>query len=132
MNAHTDRSFLILNTVDSTNNYAMGIIDEGLAEHGFTVMALEQTSGKGRQGKAWISEPGKNIMCSIILSADQLRIQDQFKFLATIALTCAEFIKGVSTNSSIKIKWPNDLFINDRKAGGILIENKILGSSWYR
>lgn len=131
MNTHTDSPFIILDTVDSTNNYAMGIIDVGLAEHGFTVMALEQSHGRGRQGKTWTSPPGENIMLSIILSAEQLNIQQQFMFTAVIALACAAVIgKVLTTKSSVKIKWPNDLFINDRKAGGILIENKILGSTW--
>lgn len=131
MNARTDSPFIILDTVDSTNNYAMGIIDVGLAEHGFTVMALEQTQGKGRQGKTWLSPPKQNLMFSIIISADKLNIQQQFKFTAAIALTCASFIsKNLTTSIAVKIKWPNDIFINDRKAGGILIENKILGASW--
>jgi BirA family biotin operon repressor/biotin-[acetyl-CoA-carboxylase] ligase len=109
----------------------MGIIDVGLAEHGFTVMALEQTGGKGRQGKTWTSPPAQNLMFSIIISADELNIQQQFKFTAAVALTCASFIGNIlTTPTTVKIKWPNDLFINDRKAGGILIENKILGSSW--
>ncbi len=131
MNAHTERPFIILETVDSTNNYAMGIIDVGLAEHGFTVMALEQSQGKGRQGKTWLSAAGENMMCTIILSTEQLNIQQQFKFTATIAIVCATVIgKVLTTSSAFKIKWPNDLFINDRKAGGILIENKILGLTW--
>ncbi|MEO7802146.1 MAG: biotin--[acetyl-CoA-carboxylase] ligase [Ginsengibacter sp.] len=131
MNAHTDSPFIILETVDSTNNYAMGIIDVGLAEHGFTVMALEQTGGKGRQGKTWLSPAGQNLMFSIIMSTDKLTIQQQFKFTAAIALACVSFIRNLLTTiTKFKVKWPNDIFINDRKAGGILIENKIQGSTW--
>jgi BirA family biotin operon repressor/biotin-[acetyl-CoA-carboxylase] ligase len=70
-------------------------------------------------------------MCSIIVPADELNIHNQFKLVASVALACTAFIKiFLPVESSIKIKWPNDIYISDRKAGGILIENKIIGSKW--
>ena len=65
--ASASNSLIILNSVDSTNNYAMGIIRDGLAVHGKGVCTYEQTQGKGRMGKVWNAEKGKNIMLSIIL-----------------------------------------------------------------
>ena len=62
----------ILETVDSSNNYAMGQLQEQKAVHGQVYFALEQTAGKGQMGKQWISEPAANIMASIVLETRQL------------------------------------------------------------
>jgi BirA family transcriptional regulator, biotin operon repressor / biotin---[acetyl-CoA-carboxylase] ligase len=121
--------FTILDTVDSTNNYAMASIDDGLAKHGMAWFANEQTAGKGQRGKDWASEKGKNIAMSLVLNPGQLKLTSQFHLSATVALACFEFLSGYMDDET-KIKWPNDLFWRDRKAGGILIENKFQGKSW--
>ena len=121
--------FTILDTVDSTNNYAMARIDDGFAKHGMTWFANEQTAGKGQRGKNWTSEKGENIVMSLVLSPGQLKITSQFHLTAIVALTCFEFLSGY-IDGEAKIKWPNDLFWRDRKAGGILIENKLQGKTW--
>ena len=121
--------FTILDTVDSTNNYAMARIDDGLAKHGMVWFANEQTAGKGQRGKEWASEKGKNIAMSLVLSPEQLKLTSQFHLSAAVALACFEFLSGY-IDGEAKIKWPNDLFWRDRKAGGILIENKLQGKTW--
>jgi len=124
-----DGFFTILDTVDSTNNYAMARIDDGLAKHGMVWFANEQTAGKGQRGKDWTSERGKNIAMSIVLEPGQLKITSQFQLSAAVALACFEFLSGYMDGET-KIKWPNDMFWRDRKAGGILIENKFQGEKW--
>ena len=121
--------FTILDTVDSTNNYAMARIDDGLAKHGMVCFANEQTAGKGQRGKDWASEKGKNIAMSLVLSPEQLKLTSQFHLSAAVALACFEFLSGYIDDET-KIKWPNDLFWRDRKAAGILIENKFHGKTW--
>jgi BirA family transcriptional regulator, biotin operon repressor / biotin---[acetyl-CoA-carboxylase] ligase len=121
--------FTILDTVDSTNNYAMASIDDGLAKHGMAWFANEQTAGKGQRGKGWASEKGKNIAMSLVLNPGQLKLTSQFHLSAAVALACFEFLSGY-IDGETKIKWPNDLFWRDRKAGGILIENKFQGKTW--
>ena len=121
--------FTILNTVDSTNNYAMARIAEGLGKHGMVWFANEQTAGKGQRGKNWATEKGKNIAMSLVLQPEKLKISSQFHLSAVVALACFEFLSGYIDDET-KIKWPNDLFWRDRKAGGILIENKLQGKTW--
>ncbi len=121
--------FTILDTVDSTNNYAMARIDDGLAKHGMAWFANEQTAGKGQRGKTWASEKGKNIAMSLVLSPEQLKITSHFHLSAVIAIGCFEFLSAY-IDGETKIKWPNDLFWRDRKAGGVLIENKLQGKTW--
>lgn len=123
------KNFLILNSVDSTNKYAMGFIREGLAVHGNAIFSYEQTHGKGRMGKVWKAEKGKNIMLSIILSPQILTIYQQFNLSVAVSLACIDVFKKYAGDET-KIKWPNDIFWNDRKAGGILIENVIKENTW--
>ncbi len=124
-----DRFFKILDTVDSTNNYAMARVKAGMASHGMAWLAHEQTAGKGQRGKGWETQPGKNIAMSIVFQPEFLDARQQFYLSATIALVCFEFFSGYAGDET-KIKWPNDLFWRDRKAGGVLIENVFHGKKW--
>lgn len=124
-----DRFFKILDTVDSTNNYAMARVQAGMASHGMAWFAHEQTAGKGQRGKGWETQPGKNIAMSLVLQPDFLDAKQQFYLSAAIALACFEFFSGYAGEET-KIKWPNDLFWRDRKAGGVLIENVFHGKKW--
>jgi BirA family biotin operon repressor/biotin-[acetyl-CoA-carboxylase] ligase len=121
--------FNVLDTVDSTNNYAMAMIHEGLASHGMAWFAHEQTAGKGQRGKQWQSEPGSNILLSLVLKPTAGFTQNPFYLSALITTACTGFLSKI-TGEEFYIKWPNDLYWRDRKTGGILIENKYSGESW--
>jgi len=125
----TSQKLTILESVDSTNNYAMALIQKGEANSGDAVFALEQSSGKGRRGKIWKSQKGVNILLTILAQMQWLSVQKQFHLSIASALACYDLFSKY-TKENIKIKWPNDIFINDRKAGGILIENVIHGNLW--
>jgi len=125
----TSRFFKILDKVDSTNNYAMAQVHAGLAKHGMVWFAREQAAGKGQRGRQWDSEPGKNIALSLILQPELMRITQGFYLSATVALACHELFSKYAGDET-SIKWPNDLYWRDRKAGGILIENVQQGSNW--
>ena len=122
-------SFIILTSVDSTNNYAMAKIRDGIAKHGDAWFTYEQTHGKGRRGKVWKVEKGKNILLSISVATGFLTIYQQFYLSVLVSLGCFDLFKKYAGDET-KIKWPNDIFWNDRKAGGILIENIIKGNVW--
>ncbi len=122
-------NIVVLDRVDSTNNYAMALIQNAAGKQIKPVFALEQTHGKGRRGKDWKSIKGANIMLSIPIGMQWLAVSRQFQLSVAAALSCRDlFSKFILAN--LFIKWPNDLFINDRKAGGILIENIIQGTLW--
>ena len=120
---------IVLPQVDSTNNYAMGQVHAGLARHGMAYFAVDQFQGKGQRGKQWVSVPGENIAISYVLDTSPFKIDKAFPLSASIALACYSFIKKLTGIDSY-IKWPNDVYINDRKAGGILIENVLRGNQW--
>ena len=121
--------FHILNSVDSTNNYAIGRINDGLACPGEAWFTEEQTAGRGQFGKSWTSEYGANVLMSVVIEPNQALFEDQFHCNMDISLLVRDFIQKM-TSSPVLIKWPNDIYINDRKAGGILIESKFQGKIW--
>lgn len=124
-----DGFFKILDSVDSTNNYAMAQVREGLAKHGMAFAAKEQTMGKGQRGKSWQMRPGQSIAISLVFSTNSLRTDQQFHLSMVVALAANDFLKKYIEKDTA-IKWPNDLYWRDRKAGGILIENVFTGGHW--
>ena len=118
-----------LEQVDSTNNYAMAQIHEGYAKHGMAWYAHHQTEGKGQRGKSWESEAGENILLSVAIVPPAAFHQSPFLFNAYISLTIKSWLEAIIAEN-VKIKWPNDMLIRDRKAGGLLIENIYRGHSW--
>jgi len=125
--------FIELQSIDSTNKYAMGLIHgnhlpdgQDEAQHGTSIFSHEQTAGKGQRNKNWVSEKGSNIALSILLNPYPLRVQDQFRLSICAAVSVHEFFLNYAGDETT-IKWPNDIYWRDRKAGGILIENVIGG-----
>lgn len=125
----TGQPFYILDTVDSTNNYAMEQVNTGAVTPGTAWFAMLQTAGKGTRGKPWISPPGENIMISIALEPTMLPLSRQFMLSVAVALGAADFFARYAGDET-GIKWSNDIYWRDRKAGGILIENVLRGNTW--
>lgn len=123
------QSFIELSQVDSTNNYATALAHAGLAQHGMIVFAREQTAGKGQRNKKWISQKDKNITLSVIIEPEHLSLSQFFLLSMCFSLGVHQFFKKYAGNET-KVKWPNDIFWGDRKAGGILIENILSGTRW--
>ncbi len=123
-------SFIELESVDSTNNYAMALAAERKAQHGTLVFAHDQYAGKGQRGRTWTSTPGDNIILSVVLEPVALPLSAAFSLSAAVALACHDLFSRYASSEPTSIKWPNDLYWNDRKAGGILIENQLQGDRW--
>ena len=125
--------FIAISTTGSTNNYAMAKLHAGMVEHGTCFLAIEQTHGRGQRGKQWHSTPGDNITMSttLALSTGVSANVTAFPFIlsASMALGCYDFIKACGL-PDVSIKWPNDIYVGDRKAAGILIENIYRGTAW--
>ncbi len=112
-----------LDITDSTNEYSKKLIKDNDVEEGTVILADFQTKGKGQKEGYWESEKGKNLTFSIILYPNFLDVQKQFYLSMSISIGIVEFLSRLSVRS--KIKWPNDIYIKDRKVAGILIENSI-------
>jgi len=115
--------------VDSTNNYALSRIREGLAYHGMGVFAHEQLAGKGQRGKKWVTAPGQNIHLSLVMAPKSLELVHLFALSAMVAVETRVFLAGLAPGEWF-VKWPNDIYFQDRKAVGMLIENILSGQKW--
>ena len=91
--------------------------------------AKNQTEGKGQRGKRWISNPNENIILSVILHPPAFFMPKPFVFNAFLSNCCRSFIQTLIPEP-VKIKWPNDMYIGDRKAAGLLVENIYQGNTW--
>ncbi len=116
--------FIWLEKVDSTNTYCMNLAAKGEPE-GVAVAAYFQEHGKGQRGNAWESQEGENLTFSLILRPTFLKVEEQFIISKAVALSVCDWI---NTNGvQAKVKWPNDIYIGDKKICGILIENSFSG-----
>ncbi len=118
----------VLNEVDSSNNYAMQQIYDGKAVHGNAFMALCQTNGKGQRGKQWHTGKNDNLALSIVMQPSFLPLNNAFMFHTFVCVSLLQYLQQLQIKCCIK--WPNDIYYNDRKAAGILIENIIQGNNW--
>jgi BirA family biotin operon repressor/biotin-[acetyl-CoA-carboxylase] ligase len=122
------RETVFFDSLPSTNDMAFELAGQRADPDGLVVVADAQTRGKGRQGRSWISPPGVNLYCTILLrpplSPDKISI---FSLAApSAAVTAIRTLTGLPA----VIKWPNDIQISGRKTGGILIEIKLSGNAW--
>jgi len=125
----TGEPFNILPTTDSTNNHAMNQARLGLTSDGMAYFALDQYQGKGQRTKTWISKPGENIILTVVKDCSALALNNQFQLSVAVALACFDFFSAYAGDET-RIKWPNDIYWRDRKAGGILIENMVKSGRW--
>ena len=112
---------IFLKNVSSTNAIAKEYAQQGSPE-GTVIVADEQTEGRGRLGRRWLSPPKKNLYMSVILRPS-VSINDACVFIPMTSVACATAIRNLSS-IEVSIKWPNDLMVRNRKLGGILTEVK--------
>ncbi|MCH5346116.1 MAG: biotin--[acetyl-CoA-carboxylase] ligase [Muribaculaceae bacterium] len=114
-----------LETVTSTNQEILKYVDEAPVY----LTADNQTAGRGQRGNTWESEPGKNITMSILLRLKHVRPAEQFAVSRAVAIAVCDILTPLLPfDKSALIKWPNDIYIDDKKIAGILIENSISGT----
>ena len=115
-------------TLHSTNSEALSLGDD--APHGFVVWAVEQTAGRGQRGNTWEAAPGCNATFSLVLRPGDFPPARQFELSMAVSLAITsvldELLAGAGKHSCVK--WPNDIYVDDRKICGILIENSITPS----
>jgi BirA family transcriptional regulator, biotin operon repressor / biotin---[acetyl-CoA-carboxylase] ligase len=105
---------------DSTNARARELVEAG-APAGTVVTAAEQTAGRGRQGRTWTAPPNKALLYSAIL-----RPLDERHLLLplSVPLAVCDAAEELAPGIECRIKWPNDIWVNERKLAGVLIEAK--------
>ena len=116
-----------LTSVDSTNNFAAKLINDGIAEHGSVILAENQTNGRGQRGSEWQSQKAKNLLTSFIFKFETLDPEFLFRINAFVSIALIDFLSSYGIDA--QIKWPNDIMVNSNKICGILVENKLAGNA---
>ena len=111
---------------ESTNVEAHLLLIKNEATEGCTVVASHQTRGRGQRGNTWEAEPGRNVTLSVILFPSFLAARQQFYLNMAVSLAVLDLLREQGLPEA-QVKWPNDLYFQDKKLGGILIENSVNG-----
>ena len=122
---------MFIDETHSTSSLLRETYDDSLP-HLFTIRTDFQTAGRGQAGNSWESEKGKNLLFSTLLRYPDVDAADQWRLSMLVAVAVREAITSIlsplaSRLSPITIKWPNDIYYNDQKLVGILIENTLSG-----
>ncbi len=128
-NVNETPQIIHLQEVISTNISLRERIEGKSLPEGSVVWADIQTGGRGQVGNTWESEPYKNLTFSIVLYPDVIPANEQFLISQIAALSVKETL--AQHTDSIKIKWPNDIYWQDKKICGMLIENDLAGAGIY-
>lgn len=122
---------LHLEEAPSTNTYLKELISQDKTlPNLFAVHTQAQTSGRGQRGNSWHSIPGNDLTMSLLLRSDCLQAKDQYAVSELVAYATLKTIARYLTpeeGERLSIKWPNDIYFDDRKIAGILIEHSITG-----
>lgn len=124
------KSIYFLPKCHSTNDIAAELLDKGLVGPGSVIITDHQTAGKGQRGNSWESECGKNLTFSIVLIPDFIMADKNFSLNIVTSLALTDAFSELDILRQYKdaffIKWPNDIYYEQNKLGGILIENSII------
>ena len=118
-----DKTNIYVSECLSTNDFLTQLSRKNNLVEGSYVLTDYQLSGRGQRNNNWESERGKNLLFSLLLKPD-IPLSDQFKLHIIISLAIKETLTKLDLKD-VKVKWPNDIYINDKKISGILIESQI-------
>lgn len=114
--------------LDSTNSYAQKLIESDDIHEGDVISTQFQENGRGQGGNFWESEHGSNLLVSVILEPKMIPAPQQFVLTQLVSLSLINLIKEYILIDEVKIKWPNDIYVKDKKIAGILFQNFIKGN----
>lgn len=113
----------------STNDELARLARNKKIPEGTVIYTDHQISGKGQRGNEWFDKPGENVLLSLLLKPRFLSVQKQFYLNLATGLSILDLLKSYVPGKQVKLKWPNDVYIESKKVSGILIENILRGSS---
>lgn len=125
----TGKSIHFLPSCHSTNTVAIDLIRTQKGVNGLIVITNEQTAGRGQQGNSWLSAANLNLTFSVIFFPTCYFIADSFYLNIISSLAVSETLKQfLPLDKQVTVKWPNDIYIGNKKVSGILIENTTRGN----
>lgn len=119
-----------LSQTHSTNLYLRQIVESNpTVEEGLVIWTDFQIAGRGQQGNSWESEEKKNLLMSLLLCPQSINAQQQFVISQVVSLGILDVLNSIQ--EGFTVKWPNDIYYQDKKVAGILIENDLSGKTIY-
>ncbi len=120
--------YILLPETPSTNTYAKEKLNDFSHDY-IVVYTQNQTAGRGMDGNSWEAKAGKNISFSIVCHPKMVKPAEQFVLSMAIAVDIVTVLQKLypEEKGNFRVKWPNDIYWNDKKLGGILIENTLKG-----
>lgn len=123
----TGKTLKYLSKCHSTNDIAAEMIQSGInVFEGTVIITDNQTAGRGQRGNVWEASIGENLTFSVIFKPDFLKASDQFQLNVAVSLGVFDFLSEF-IDENLSVKWSNDIYYEDKKMGGILIENTLQG-----
>lgn len=119
--------------VDSTSNELKRCLEVSKLKNFSCVYTDFQTSGRGqtmiggKSSNSWESEQGKNLLFSLLIRPDEVPVEMQFFINQAVAVAIVDELNTIVPEKNVVVKWPNDIYVGDRKLCGVLIENTVLG-----
>lgn len=117
-----------LDAIDSTNDFLKELLTNNNPENFTVVTAEAQTKGKGQMGSVWVSEKGKNLTMSVLVKGLLFDVNQIYNLNVSVAIAIVSVLEKFNI-PKLSIKWPNDIMSDNKKIGGILIENVIRGAT---
>ncbi len=121
-----DPQIILIPEMASTNEEMKRLLKLDQLDEGTIIITDHQVAGRGQAGNSWESEKGMNLTFSLLLRPIFLEPYKQFYISKLISLAIIDSIKNIVKNPAIK--WPNDIYVGNKKLAGILIENSIMGA----
>ena len=121
------KKVLFLPQCHSTNQEARTLALSGGLKHGTIIWTNYQESGRGQQGNVWVSEKEKNVLVTLYLSSPIIKPSDHYLLNLVASLAIRDTLSKALPSSKVEVKWPNDVYADDHKIAGILIETVISG-----
>lgn len=118
-----------IESIPSTNQYLFNLISEKEMSEGLVINTDNQTAGQGMGKNLWESEKGKNLSFSLLLKPDFLKPEKQFVITQIVSLAILNVCRRNLDSEMVHIKWPNDIYVADKKIAGVLVQNIIKASS---
>jgi BirA family transcriptional regulator, biotin operon repressor / biotin---[acetyl-CoA-carboxylase] ligase len=123
------QKIVYLPSCQSTNDEAANLLLTDDLPEGTAIVTDQQTKGRGQRGNRWEAEAGQNLTVSFVLKPTFLVAQEQFWLNIAVSLAINDLLTPLLPAGGLRIKWPNDVYVFDRKLGGVLLENTLQGYS---
>ena len=120
--------YLYLASTPSTNEFLTNVSSISNPNTNYCIYTYNQTEGRGQIGRKWYTGADQNLASSFYFKVYNLDAKDQFLINMMTCLAIYKLIKSYLPNEPVSIKWPNDMYIGDKKLAGILIQNQIKGN----